>query len=148
MRAAVFVERELNRRLARQDHRPGNLGHFFEGRANAKGIDEKLIVVAAAMPSLVLLSRTRAYGTVRAGGAIFAGVASAGWIMERLLGVHNSVESIVNTVAHHAVWIAAGLFLFSLICTKLAGYGLGDAFLPEGARRAGTPRRKGVVGTR
>ena len=47
LRAAVFVEGELNRGLAGQDHRAGELGHLFEGGAEAEGIDEKLVVVAA-----------------------------------------------------------------------------------------------------
>ena len=45
----------------------------------------QLIVVAATMPSLVLLSRTRAYPVLRIGGGLFAGCASTGWIIERLL---------------------------------------------------------------
>jgi hypothetical protein len=76
----------------------------------------QLIVVAAIMPSLVLLSRARAYAVVRIGGALFAGVASVGWIMERLLNRHSSVDLVVDSVAHHAVWIAVALFLISLVC--------------------------------
>jgi len=53
---------------------------------------------------------------VRIGGALFACFAAVGWIAERLLGVHNSIDLIVNTVAQQAVWIAAALFLTSLIC--------------------------------
>jgi hypothetical protein len=76
----------------------------------------QLIVVAATMPALVLLSRTRAYPFLRIGGALFAGLASLGWIAERLLAVHNPVEMVVNIVAHYAVWIAGALFLISLGC--------------------------------
>jgi hypothetical protein len=76
----------------------------------------QLIVVAATIPSLVLMSRTRAYPFLRIGGALFAGFASVGWIAERMLDVHNSVGVVVNLVAHHAVWIAGGLFLVSLGC--------------------------------
>jgi hypothetical protein len=81
----------------------------------------QLIVVAAIMPSLILFSRTRAYSTLRIGGALFAGFASLGWIAERLLGVHTPVDIVVNSVAHHAMWIAAVLFLISL-----AGWSLTD----------------------
>jgi len=81
----------------------------------------QLIVVAAIMPSLILLSRARAYGAFRMGGAMFAGIASLGWIAERLLGVHTPVDMVANSVAHHAVWIAAVLFLISL-----AGWSLTD----------------------
>ncbi len=76
----------------------------------------QLIVVAVTLPSLVLMSRTRGYPFLRIGGALFAGFASVGWIAERLLNVHSSVDVVVNSVAHHAVWIAGALFLTSLCC--------------------------------
>ena len=79
----------------------------------------QLLVVVAIMPSLVLLSRTPAYRLVRIGGALFAGFAALGWIAERLLDVHNSVDLVVNSVAHHAVSIAVALFLGSLVCWSL-----------------------------
>jgi hypothetical protein len=44
----------------------------------------QLIVIAAFMPLLVLLSRTLAYSVLRIGGALFAGFASLVWIAERL----------------------------------------------------------------
>jgi hypothetical protein len=53
----------------------------------------QLVVVAATMPCLILLSRTRAYSPLRIGAALFAAVAAAGWIAERLLGIHNSLGS-------------------------------------------------------
>lgn len=79
----------------------------------------QLIVVAATMPSLLLLSRTHAYAILRIGGALFAGLASLGWIAERLLGAHTSVDVIVDGAAHHATWIAAGLFVVSLLAWLL-----------------------------
>ena len=79
----------------------------------------QLVVVAATMPSLVLMSRTRAYPFLRIGGALFAGFASVGWIAERLFNVHNPVDAMVGSVAHHAVWIACMLFAISLCCWRL-----------------------------
>jgi hypothetical protein len=76
----------------------------------------QLIVVAATMPSLVLLSRTRAYSMFRIGGALFAGLASAGWMAERLFNVRNPVDMVVDSISHHASWIAGVLFLASLVC--------------------------------
>jgi len=76
----------------------------------------QLIVVAATLPSLVLMSRTSAYPVLRIGGALFAGFAAVGWIAERFLGLHNSVDVVVNSVAHQAAWIAGMLFLMSLWC--------------------------------
>jgi HupE / UreJ protein len=79
----------------------------------------QMVVVAVTMPSLVLMSRTRAYPVVRIGGALFAGFASVGWVAERLSGVHSSVDIVVDAVAHHAVWIAGALFLIGLGCWRL-----------------------------
>jgi hypothetical protein len=76
----------------------------------------QLIVVAATMPSLVLLARTPAYLVFRTGGGLFAAVASLGWIAERLLHLHNAVDDVMDGVAHHAIWIATILFLISLVC--------------------------------
>jgi hypothetical protein len=42
------------------------------------------IVVLTTLPSLILLSRSRAYSAFRIAGALFARLASAGWIAERL----------------------------------------------------------------
>jgi HupE/UreJ protein len=78
----------------------------------------QLVVVAATIPSLVLLSRVRGYSFFRVGGAIFAGVASVGWIAERLLNVNLAVDSLVGSIAHDAVRIAIGLFLTSLLCWR------------------------------
>jgi hypothetical protein len=79
----------------------------------------QLMVVAAIMPSLVLLSRLRSYSVLRIGGALFAGGASVGWIVERLLHVNYSVDVLLNGLAHHALWITGGLFLISLACSLL-----------------------------
>ena len=87
----------------------------------------QLVVVAATMPSLVLLSRTRAYSLLRIFGALFAAFASLCWIAERLLNVQTSIDALVNSIAHHSAWIAATLFLASLISWSLQR---NAAFLP------------------
>jgi hypothetical protein len=76
----------------------------------------QLLVVVATLPSLLLMSRTRAYPFLRIGGAFFAGIASLGWIAERLLNIHNPVGVAVDILAHSAPWIAMALFLTSLCC--------------------------------
>jgi hypothetical protein len=76
----------------------------------------QLAVVAATLPSLILMSRTRAYPWLRVGGALFAGIASVGWMVERVLGTQSSVDKVVNELAHHSDWIAGGLFLLSIAC--------------------------------
>jgi hypothetical protein len=76
----------------------------------------QMFVVILFMPSLVLLSRTREYSFFRIGGALFAAIASIGWIAERLLRLHNSVDVAVGGIAWHSIWIAGFLFLISLVC--------------------------------
>jgi hypothetical protein len=80
----------------------------------------QLLVVAASLPSLLLWSRTRGYSVIRIGGALFAGCASLGWIAERLFDVHPFVSEVVEGIAHHAVGIAAALFLAG--CCSLAAH--------------------------
>ena len=76
----------------------------------------QMMVVALILPSLLLLSRTRAYPVLRVGGAIFACVASSAWIAERLLGVQTPVDAVVNGIAKTGVWSAVALFVLSLAC--------------------------------
>jgi hydrogenase/urease accessory protein HupE len=80
----------------------------------------QLIVISAAMPSFVLLSRTRAYSPFRIGGALFAIFASAGWMAERLFNLHNPVDPVVDSIAHRALWIAPILLLISVVCWALS----------------------------
>jgi hypothetical protein len=100
----------------------GELGLCWQERVGSilafnLGIESmQLVVVATIMPSLVLMSRTRAYALLRIGGALFAGFASLGWIADRLFGLHTSVDVVVDSVAHHGLWIAALLLLTSLVC--------------------------------
>lgn len=76
----------------------------------------QLVVVAATLPSLLMLSHTREYSLLRTGGALVAIVASLGWIGERLLGMPNAIGPFVEIAAHHARSIAAALLLISLVC--------------------------------
>jgi hypothetical protein len=85
----------------------------------------QLIVVIAALPSLMLLSRTRLYDAVRIGGAVFAGVAAAGWIAQRLWDVPDPADAVVTSLAHGAVWLALGLTLLGIAAWSTAGLRLG-----------------------
>ena len=76
----------------------------------------QLMVVALILPSLLLMSRTRAYPVLRIGGALFACAASSAWIAERLLGVQTPVDAVVNTIARTGIWSAIALFVLSLAC--------------------------------
>jgi hypothetical protein len=94
----------------------------------------QLMVVAATLPSLVLLGVTRAYSVFRVGGGLFAVFASSCWIAERMLPVHTPVDAVLNDVAGHAVWIAVVLFVISLSCWMVENKGerviLGDQCEP------------------
>jgi hypothetical protein len=75
----------------------------------------QLVVIAAILPSLLLLSGTRAYSWFRLGGAYFAAIVSAGWTAERLRNVRGSVDFVIDDIAHRAVWLAAGLLAASAL---------------------------------
>lgn len=79
----------------------------------------QMLVVVAILPSLLLMSRTRAYPVLRISGALFAGTASLGWISERLLGAPIPVDNAVNAIAHYALWGALLLFALSFMCWLL-----------------------------
>jgi HupE / UreJ protein len=74
----------------------------------------QLIVVMAALPSLVLLSRTRLYAGIRTAGALFAAIAAGGWIAQRLWDAPNPADAVVSSLAHAAPWIALGLTLLGI----------------------------------
>jgi hypothetical protein len=75
----------------------------------------QLTVVAIALPSLILLSRTRLYASIRAGGAIFAGAVAIAWIGQRLWDFPNPADTFVVGLAQHAGWIATGLTLLGIV---------------------------------
>lgn len=82
----------------------------------------QMIVVAVTLPSLILMSRTRAYPTLRISGAVLAGIASVGWIIERLTNQETPVDAMVNIFARRAPWVAITLFLASLAFRFMPGY--------------------------
>jgi hypothetical protein len=73
----------------------------------------QILVVTVTLPSLLLLSRTPAYSLLRVGGALFAALASIGWIIERLLNARSAIDPLVERAAHHGLEIAGILFLLS-----------------------------------
>ena len=77
----------------------------------------QLIVVAFTIPWLILLARTPFYPAVRVGGAVFAGLASLGWIAERGLEIPNPLEPVVAWLAHHPAMLVAALAVVALLAT-------------------------------
>ena len=80
----------------------------------------QLLVVTLVLPSLLLMSRTRAYPLFRIAGAMFACIASGTWLVERLLNVQTPVDSVVNLIAHRGILYAILLLLASLACLMFA----------------------------
>jgi hypothetical protein len=91
----------------------------------------QMLVVAAVLPSLLLLSGTRAYTAFRLGGALFAGAASLGWMVERVFDVATPVDTVVNALARYGLWIAVVLFLVSVACTCVTAAGATAGAAPE-----------------
>jgi hypothetical protein len=77
----------------------------------------QLIVVLAVIPSLILLARTKFYSPVRILGAVFGATASLGWILEHTFGWNLRVDSAVNILAHHGLWLATSLAASALAAT-------------------------------
>jgi HupE / UreJ protein len=80
----------------------------------------QMLVVIAILPSLMLMSSTRVYPILRIGGAVFAGVAAIGWLLERVFDVATPVNTIVNALAQHSLLIAVNFLVVSLACRLLA----------------------------
>ncbi len=81
----------------------------------------QMLVVVLVLPSLMLLSRTRAYPILRVSGAVLVGAASLGWIAERLFNLQTPVDSVTDAIARHALWVAGFLLLLSLTCRYVLG---------------------------
>jgi hypothetical protein len=79
----------------------------------------QLLVVALVLPSLLLMSWTRAYSAFRITKAAFACVASAMWIAERLLNLQTPIDAVVNVVAQRGIACAVLLFVASVMCQLL-----------------------------
>ena len=77
----------------------------------------QLVVILAAMPWLVLLARSRAYGPVRVAGATLTGIAAAAWFAERAIGWSNPIAPLVESAASHALWLLAGLVALTVAAT-------------------------------
>ncbi len=77
----------------------------------------QVAVILAAMPWLVLLARTRAYGPFRVSGAVLIGVAAVAWLAERAFGRVNPVAPLVEGVASHALWLLGSLVLLTAAAT-------------------------------
>lgn len=71
----------------------------------------QLAVIVAVIPWLILLSRTSFYSVFRVGGAILAGIAAIGWIIERLLEKSNVITDLIAKVANYSFWLLGVLII-------------------------------------
>ncbi|HEY3839317.1 MAG TPA: HupE/UreJ family protein [Bryobacteraceae bacterium] len=72
----------------------------------------QLFVIAMTMPWLILLSRTDAGRWVRFGGALLAGTAAIGWMVNRVTGLANGFEQFMETVTRFA---PLGILVLALV---------------------------------
>ena len=79
----------------------------------------QMTVVLITMPWLILLSTTALYPAVRIGGASFAAIAAAGWMLERATNLSNPVGPAVDGLAAHPAMSVAALALGS-VAAKMA----------------------------
>ncbi|MBD1365070.1 HupE/UreJ family protein [Mucilaginibacter sp. ZT4R22] len=65
----------------------------------------QLFIIAIIIPWLIILSYNNLYKGLRVGGAITAGTASVGWMVERITDKPNIVGSAVMAAAGYAQWL-------------------------------------------
>jgi hypothetical protein len=72
----------------------------------------QILVIALTAPWLILLGLTPAHAPVRIGGALFAALASCGWILSRVTGNSNAIERAMNSAPDFA---PLGILLLAVI---------------------------------
>lgn len=83
----------------------------------------QLLVIAATLPLMLLLSTTPRYAGVRIAGGGFAAACAAGWVLERAFGLSNPLQPVVDWMAPPPVWFVLPVVLASAValCVLLAG---------------------------
>jgi hypothetical protein len=79
----------------------------------------QLLVIAAVLPVLLVLGKTKRYSSVRIAGAGFAAACALGWILERAFGMTNPLQSVADWMAPPPFWFAASVCLASFACLCL-----------------------------
>jgi HupE / UreJ protein len=78
----------------------------------------QLLVVALMMPSLYVLSQTRAYGVMRPALGRFGLILSAAWLLERTTLVGSDPFAAVSTTAIEHPFTVAGAFALVAVCAR------------------------------
>jgi hypothetical protein len=81
----------------------------------------QLLTILLVMPCLAMLARTRLYGPFRTAGAVLTGIASVAWFAERAFGWSTPIDSFVQSIASHALWLFAGLVVLTIVASRRAG---------------------------
>jgi hypothetical protein len=103
----------------------------------------QLLIILLVMPCLVVLTRTRIYGPFRIAGGVLTGIAAAAWFAERAFGWSTPIDSFVESIASHALWLFAGLIVLAIVA-MVAGRGMSQrpfgGVTVAGHRRRSDPR--------
>jgi hypothetical protein len=89
----------------------------------------QIAVVAAVVPSLLLLAKTPWLSLVRIPVAVLAGIAAIGWMFERTLGWSSPLSAIVDGLPKYAHALSAGLFFMAI-----SAYGVNRRYKGKAAR--------------
>jgi hypothetical protein len=93
----------------------------------------QLTILVLTVPWLFSLARTPAYGTLRDGGAVAAGIAALGWIGERAFGLANPIAPLVDGAAGRGPWLVVALALLAFVSDRRVR--LVSRVLPSAMRR-------------
>ena len=77
----------------------------------------QLAVLVVTVPWLLSLARTSAYGGVRLGGSVLAGVAALGWIGERAFGFSDRVAPLIEGIVEHDAVLVVVLAVLAMAAT-------------------------------
>ncbi|WP_267389773.1 HupE/UreJ family protein [Sphingomonas sp. GC_Shp_3] len=75
----------------------------------------QLLVVAVVVPWLMLLAWSGRYTPIRLAGAVFAGVASLGWAIERITGTPTFISPALEMIRPAAPWLLAIIAIAAVI---------------------------------
>ncbi|CAN5375453.1 HupE/UreJ family protein [soil metagenome] len=78
----------------------------------------QMLVVAAVLPSFLLLAPTRWFGAVRVGGGVLAMVAALAWLAERWLGQANAVGALLERGFAQSLWLIVALTVAGMIARR------------------------------
>ena len=73
----------------------------------------QLLVIAATLPLMLLLSTTRRYASVRVVSAALTATCAVGWVLERAFGLTNPLQPVADWMAPPPLWFALSVSLAS-----------------------------------